>query len=176
MPTSPLYKSFYHDPDFDLPPRHHQLVIDRQSQQEGFWRNCQDRDHAVQRVQQVDFTVLQWVDFKVYDQPTDHQMYCLQLFLDNSRPHKMLHVALYHDASSDFLSLITWRARKITLDIHDYFSEHTAQQRLELHVRLPVHRYCYADYYWHDSVFFDLKASKTLDRQCTDKYTATTRT
>jgi len=155
MPVPHSYKS---DPVFSCHiDRCHQLVIDRHSHCEGFYFHCQDPDLGQPRGDVSNWQNIKYVDFKVHDSPQESQLHLLQQFLSNSQPHKVLHVALYHDASSLFLRDLTWRADKMVLDLHDYYGDCSLQQRLKQHSQLPLAAYTYADYHWHDLLYVNLK-------------------
>ena len=159
--TMILPKSYMHDHDFHdyRHPRQQQLVIDRQCHTLGVHRHCGDFDLPRQPIELVDWSMITYVDFKVWHQPTELQLQYLQRFLDNAQPNKILHLALYYSASSEFVHSLDFVAEKMVLDLHDYHCVLGLDQRVQHHLQLPIHRFTYADYYYLDEQYCDLKAA-----------------
>lgn len=142
------YKKHFHESQ--------QVVIDPMSDQLGFFKNCQDPDQGVPRAGVANWMNVKKVDFKVYGDPTEQQLRYLQQFLDNEQPRKILHVALYHDASSQWIKSLEWRPVEMVLEVHDYRTDRTMEQKLAEH-QFQVERFLYADYHLRDEQYQNLK-------------------
>lgn len=136
----------------------HTVVIDRMSPFLGFYKNCQDVDAGIPRGPIANWDNVKQVDFKVYEEPSNLQLTLLNNFLQNPQPFKVLHIALYHDASLQWIKDIVWSASTevIVLDVHDYHTEKTLQQKLAEH-SIDHSRFDYADYHLNDLEYQCLK-------------------
>lgn len=162
-----LTKSYVKDINFHQEnyTRLNMVVVDPESQFLGFYRHCQDHDHGVPRCHHIDWSMIAVIDFKLSccestlgpRDPTDFQLHCLDLFLANDQSHKLLHVALSHDSSSEFLNTaVTHSGAVLALDLHDYHTNTAPARRLELHRRLCLDHYAYADYHYLDQIYVNL--------------------
>lgn len=154
-----LAKSYSKNPNFRAEnfSRHHMVVVDPDSDTLGFYRHCSDPDRNRPRCHHIDWSMIAMIDFKVRRQPTDFQLHCLNLFLSNLQSHKLLHVALYHDSESGFLdSVVMPHQSVLALDLHDYYTNTAPARRLELHRRLCLDHYAYADYHYLDQIYVNL--------------------
>ena len=152
--------SYKSDPDFFSRQfdRCHHLVIDCDSWHQGFYRQCRDPDQHIPRQPFSNWGDIKYVDFKLNCDPTPQQLALLDQFRSNSQPHKILHVALSRDADSSWISSLTWSpsTRKIVLDLHDYRTKRSFEQK-QLDHQLSVEKFTHADYHWMDREYLNLK-------------------
>lgn len=134
------------------------VVIDPMSPFLGFYKNCRDVDTGIPRGTVANWDNVKQVDFKVYEDASSQQLTLLNEFLQNSQPFKVLHIALYHDASLQWLKDITWSASTevMVLDVHDYYTEKTLAEKLAEH-NIDHSRFHYADYHLKDVEYQCLK-------------------